>query len=234
MLTGSPWRIGYAFRWLVERKFVSWGADWITNNFHRLYYFAPGRTWRNTYWFGVPVQKCPLDLWIYQEILQEIRPSLIIETGTHRGGSALFLAGMCDLIGSGRILTIDIEVMEPRREHPRITYLEGSSTAPEILEQVRSHIEPDDSVLVILDSDHSLHHVSRELNSYSELVTPGSYLLVEDTNLNGHPIASPLPQPGPMEVVEAFLRTNESFVPDREREKFFLTFNPKGYLRRLA
>jgi cephalosporin hydroxylase len=205
----------------------------IVKQFHRLYFYWAARTWWDTYWFGVPVQKCPLDLWVYQEILFEVRPSLIVEAGTAQGGSALFLSSICELLGHGRIVTIDVEVPEPRPEVARLTYLTGSSTAPEIIEQVQSHVEGDDTVLVILDSDHSYHHVREELAAYSRLVTLGSYLIVEDTNLNGHPVA-PLFGPGPMEAVTDFLQHNRRFAVDRRREKFFLTFNPNGFLRRVA
>jgi len=96
--------------------------------FHRLYYERPEQTWKNTTWLGVPIFKCPLDMWIYQEIVVETRPEVIVETGMYRGGSALFLANVCDVLDHGRVVTIDIKP-EPVPEHPRITYLHGSSTA---------------------------------------------------------------------------------------------------------
>jgi cephalosporin hydroxylase len=231
----DPRRFGrQAVRAMVQRAFSSTRIDAaIAKQFQCLYFYWANRTWWDTYWLGVPVQKCPLDLWVYQEILQEVRPSLIIETGTARGGSALFLSSMCDLLGRGRIVSIDIQAMEPRPEHPRVTYLTGSSTASEIVQRVHGHVRADDTVLVILDSNHSSSHVREELASYSSFVTPGSYLIVEDTNLNGHPVA-PFFGPGPMEAVKSFLEHDRRFVVDRGREKFFMTFNPKGFLRRVA
>ena len=203
----------------------------IVDRFHRLYYYDPG-TWRDTHWLGVRTLKCPLDLWIYQEMLQELRPQLIIECGTAFGGSAAYLASICDLIGSGSIVTIDIESKPERPVHPRIKYVLGSSTDPQIITQVRAMIPADGHVLVILDSDHSAGHVKRELAMYAEFVTVGSYLVVEDSNINNHPV---LPDfgPGPMEALEGFLRGNSEFVIDEGKQKFLLTFNPRGFLRRI-
>ena len=104
----------------------------VVDAFHRLYYDRHETTWTSTTWLGTTVLKCPLDLWNYQEILVETRPDLIIETGTHLGGSALYLAGICDLIGNGRIVTVDIEDRPGRPVHGRIIYLEGSSTSDEV------------------------------------------------------------------------------------------------------
>ena len=206
--------------------------DAIVDRFHRLYYNDPG-TWRATYWLGVLAWKCPLDLWVYQEIMQELRPQLIIECGTAHGGSANFLASICDLLGCGEIVTIDIESQPGRPVHPRITYILGSSTDPEVIAQVRAMVPTAGNVLVILDSDHRAPHVERELSAYADMVTLGSYLIVEDTNINNHPVLDGF-GPGPMEAVSAFLEANHQFVIDEARQKYHLTFNPRGYLRRVA
>jgi len=202
----------------------------IVRSFHRLYYHSASRTWSNTYWLGTQTQKCPLDLWVYQEILHELRPEAIVETGTASGGSASYLAAICDLLGTGRIVTVDV-VERERPAHERVTYLTGSSTDPQIAAQVLEFVGDDSPVLVILDSDHSRDHVLEELRLYAPLVTPGSYVIVEDTNVNGHPV-SPDFGPGPMEAVDEFLRESAEFAVDAEREKLLLTFNPRGYLRR--
>jgi cephalosporin hydroxylase len=204
----------------------------VVDAFHRLYYDRHETTWTSTTWLGTTVLKCPLDLWNYQEILVETRPDLIIETGTHLGGSALYMAGICDLIGSGRIVTVDIEDRPGRPVHGRITYLEGSSTSEEILERVSAFVQDAERVMVILDSDHSRDHVLRELELYAPLVSPGCYLVVEDTNVNGHPVV-PGFGPGPMEALNAFLSGTNDFEVDRSREKLMLTFNPSGYLLRV-
>ncbi len=135
------------------------------------------------------------------------------------GGSARFLASICDLMNRGRIVTIDIEDKPDRPQHQRITYMLGSSTSPEIVERVRSMIGTDDRVLVILDSDHSKAHILQELVIYSDLVTPGSYVIVEDSNVNGHPV-SPSYGPGPMEALREFLSHDHRFEIDHTREKF--------------
>jgi len=206
----------------------------VVDGFHKLYYDEiVTRTWDNTFWLGVLTSKCPLDLWVFQEILFEVKPDVIIETGTGTGGSALFLASMCDLMNNGKVLTIDIEAEEASRKHARIAYLHGSSTSKQIIGQVKNFINDRDKVLVDLDSDHSMQHVLEELRIYSRFVTKGSYIIVEDTNMNGHPVCPEFGL-GPMEAVEEFLKENKDFVVDKSREKFLLTFNPRGYLKRIA
>lgn len=202
----------------------------ITEQFHEQYYDSG--VWRNTFWLGVETLKCPLDLWIYQEIIFDLRPRYIIECGTAAGGSALYLASLCDLLGDGEVITIDVEERAGRPSHRRIKYLHGSSVDQEVVDEVKALIKDAGPVMVILDSDHRREHVLNELHIYSEIVTAESYLIVEDTNVNGHPVFQ-LHGAGPMEAVEQFLRETDDFVADREREKFFLTFNPKGYLRKL-
>jgi cephalosporin hydroxylase len=205
----------------------------LIDQFHTLYYDRREQTWGNTFWLGHHVLKCPLDLWSYQEILHEVRPALIIETGTYLGGSAFFLASICDLLGSGEVVTIDSERQANLPRHPRVTYLNGSSTSRGILREVRQRVAGRTPVLVILDSGHGRDHVLAELEVYAPLVTPGSYLIVEDTNLNGHPVEGQH-GPGPAEAVSEFLSRNPAFARDESREKLMLTFNPGGYLRKVS
>jgi cephalosporin hydroxylase len=207
----------------------------IIGNFHQLYYYlgiTKQGTWTHTYWMGVALEKCPLDLWIYQEIINEVKPELIIETGTRHGGSALYLSHLCDILGKGEVLTIDITKPDPAPQHPRLTYLTGSSTDPAIVEQARQRAQGKGPVMVILDSDHARDHVLGELNALGDLVTLGSYLIVEDTNVNGHPVYLEH-GPGPMEALEKWMYGNERFAVDHSREKLLLTFNPSGYLKRI-
>ena len=129
--------------------------------------------------------KVPLDLWIYQEILYELKPAVIVEAGTNRGGSALFMAHLCGLLqGKGRIITVDHKKYPGQPQHPRISYVVGSSIDQDIVAQVKSQIEPGEQVMVVLDSLHHKSHVDRELELYGDLVTPQSYLILEDTYLN--------------------------------------------------
>jgi len=205
------------------------------DDFHHLYYnglAGEGPIYQRTYWMGVPCLKCPLDLWIYQEILHEVRPDLIIETGTNAGGSALFLAHVCDLLGKGHIVSIDIQE-QPRPSHRRISYLLGSSSDPKIIEKALKYRKKEGRILVVLDSDHSESHVTKELELLSEHVSIDSYLIVEDTNINGHP-TFPKFGPGPYEAVQKFLAKNPFFEADLSKEKFLMTFNPKGFLRRIS
>ena len=207
----------------------------IVDDFHKLYYNS-GVWATSTKWMGVPVQKCPLDLWVYQEIINEVRPGLIIETGTAYGGSALFMAHVCDLIGHGYVTSIDIAKDESRPKHPRIRYWDGSSIDPRIVHAAMMNVEETSEtgnppVLVILDSDHSRDYVLKEMEVYAPLVSVGSYLIVEDTNVHGHPVC-PDHGPGPFEAVAEFLKTHPEFEIDHSREKFLMTQNPSGYLRR--
>jgi cephalosporin hydroxylase len=216
--------------WAAARPALDWGWSKVPDAFHVLYHRK--QTFNNTYWLGTPVQKTPLDLWVYQEILTEVRPDLIIETGTYKGGSALFLASICDLLGTGEVATVDIEEYPNLPKHPRIRYLHGSSTAPDIIEQFKALAAGKRRVVVFLDSAHTKEHVLNELRLYSPLVSRGSYLVIEDTHFNGHPIL-PKHGPGPMEALDEFLKENGEFTIDRSREKFLLTFNPRGYLKKV-
>jgi cephalosporin hydroxylase len=127
---------------------------------------------------------------------------------------------------------VDVDRQENLPVHPRIEYLNGSSASPEIIARLQKQIRPEDKVIAFLDSDHRKPHVLAELHAYSKLVTPGSYLVVEDSNVNGHPVF-PKFGPGPTEAMEEFLAENRNFAADKSREKFFVTFNPRGYLKRI-
>jgi cephalosporin hydroxylase len=209
----------------------------VTDAFHRAYYESwdqPGGQSRGTVnlsWFGYRTLKSPLDLWAYQEIIVDTRPDLIVETGTHLGGSALYLASILDLLGRGSVLTVDITAANGLPSHPRIRYLVGSSIDPDIVATVHAAAKGK-RVMVLLDSDHSAGHVRQELAAYADLVAVGCYLVVEDTNVNGHPV-KPDFGPGPMEALVDFLADRTDFVSDPDRERFLLTLNPRGFLRRV-
>jgi|SRR5579862_2402687 len=208
----------------------------IIRKFHEIYYGSETdnphtRTYRVS-WMGYEMFKCPLDLWTYQEIITKQKPDLIIETGTYRGGSALYLASLCDLLGQGRVVTIDVDTswtaLLPR--HPRITYLTGSSIDPAMFAQI-ADLAAGERTLVILDSDHRYDHVLAELRTYRSLVASGGYMIVEDTNVNGHPAFKKF-GPGPWEAVSTFLGEDPDFYSDKSCERFLMTMNPNGFLRR--
>ncbi len=184
-------------------------------------------------WLGVPTWKLPSDLWVYQEILHETRPDLIVETGTQYGGSTRYFASVLDLLGSGEIVTIDIDtstVHPDVRAHPRITVLEASSTAPEVVADVRERAAGK-RVMVILDSLHQRPHVAAELEAWADLVTQGCYLVVEDTALGTRYLPG---WGGSLAALDAWLPQHPEFERDPSREKFLVTVNPGGYLRRMS
>jgi cephalosporin hydroxylase len=206
----------------------------IVRQFHDLtfrHWLGRGADTLQLSWFGYELVKCPLDLWIYQELLVRTRPDFVVETGTWCGGSALYLAMLLDHIDHGQLVTVDIEAKPNRPQHPRISYLTGSSVDPAVIAQIREAVGSH-RAMVVLDSDHHADHVYDEIISYSPLVQSGDYMIVEDTNVNGHPVWPDF-GPGPMEAVEKFLSQDDEFVIDRRCERFLMTQYPRGYLRRV-
>lgn len=201
----------------------------LSENLNALYY--NNTDFHSMHYLGVQTLKNPADLWVYQEILYDVKPELIIESGTFMGGTTLYLAHLLRHVNpDGRIVSIDIE---PRSHpiHPRIEYLTGSSISREIYDQVVLRRERVNSCLVILDSLHTEEHVSAELQLYAPLVSVGSYIIVEDTNLNGHPVRLDYGR-GAWDAVHHFLEINKKFIADPTREHYLITFNPSGYLLR--
>ena len=205
----------------------------IIDQFDRLFYYssAIGGTWKNSYWLGVPIQKNPMDLMVYQELIFILKPDIIIETGTKVGGSALFFATILDAVGKGEIITIDINNADKLPQHNRITYLTGSSTDENIVNFINPRVK-DKVIMVILDSDHRKEHVLKELEIYSKFVSRGSYLIVEDTIVTGFPVIGMF-EDGPLEAIMWFLKENKDFIIDRKCEKLYSTFDRCGVLRRI-
>lgn len=207
----------------------------VINDFHKaLYHHFLG-----VEFMGVQTLQTPMDLFAFQEILYENRPDLIIETGSYKGGSALFLACMCDILDHGQVISIDLlpiwdRLTSARRpEHERITWLKGDSVSKEVRRLVDVEASKARTIMVILDSDHSRGHVARELQAYAPLVSVGHYLIVQDTNLNGHPVNLEH-GPGPWEAVGKFLEDQDgAFAIDVSREKWLVSFNPGGFLIRV-
>lgn len=181
---------------------------------------------------GHPIWQNVLDLWTIQETIAEVRPALLIECGTNRGGSAYFFATLFDLIGQGRVVTVDVESMH-HLAHPRIQFLIGDSTSPEIVHRMadEAHVA-DGPVMVILDSHHARDHVARELELYAPLVTSGSFLLCQDGVIDRLESLQ-VGRPGPLPAIENFLAHHPEFEADEERcRRFLITHHPKGWLRR--
>jgi len=161
----------------------------VVEQFHRLYYHSSKQTWKNTRFHGVTVWKNPMDLWLYQEMIHEFRPDVIIEAGTKYGGSAYYFARLFDLVGHGQVITIDTKPQPNRPEHPRITYLTGSSTDPAIAESV-DELVGGGKPLIVLDSSHRRDHVLEELRLWSPRVPLGWHIVVEDSHAGGHPVTT--------------------------------------------
>jgi cephalosporin hydroxylase len=202
-----------------------------------LYHETP--IWKSFWFHAIPCEKNPLDLWGMQALIWRIRPEFIVETGTLRGGSALFWANALNGIGltGSRVLTVDIAdfTQEASCDPLWAKYVEfyhGSSTDPSIVASIAAKVRGH-RTLITLDSDHSAQHVLRELRLYSPLVSRGSYIVVEDTNMDGVP-SYPGSFPGPLAAVTLFLKEGgeKEFLQDASREQMGMTFNPGGWLLR--
>ena len=199
--------------------------------------------WR---WLGLPIIQMPTDIVLMQEIIWETRPQVIVETGVARGGSVIFYSSMLQLLGSGKVVAVDIDIREHNRKaienHPladRVVLLEGSSIDPAVVERVRDAIGEAARVMVVLDSHHSHAHVLNELRLYSPMVTSGQFLIVADTLVEDLPIQEHRPRPwgpgdNPKTAVDAFIAEQpETFAVDEfSNDKLLLTSSRGGYLRR--
>ncbi len=210
------------------------GSD--LDGYHNWYY-GKG-VWLRTSWMGVKCEKWVADMWNYQEILFELKPSLVIEFGTLHGGSALFFASVMRQIGAPfKVLSVDIshEFLDPAAQRdPDIVFVESSSTIPAVAEHIQ-RLKGDfpGRIFAILDSDHSMDHVLAEIKLLRPLLCAGDYLVVEDSNINGHPIL-PGWGPGPYEAIEAYEREfPDDYAHEVAREnKFGWTYAPNGFLIR--
>jgi len=208
----------------------------VVNDFH--IEFENERMWEKLNWLGVPLLTSPFDVFIIQDLIFKIKPDYIIETGTGYGGSSLFYAAIMQLIGKGEVLTVDIEKRETeldsiarRIKQQRVIDIEGSSVEPKVFNYINSVTKGKNNI-VILDSWHSKDHVLKEMELYHTLVPVGSYLIIEDSHVNGHPVPWKWGE-GPYEAITEFLRTHTNFMIDKECERLGFTFHPNGYLKRV-
>jgi cephalosporin hydroxylase len=209
---------------------------------------SPHKWAYNFSWLGRPAIQFPNDAWSIQELIWQIKPDLIIETGIAHGGSIIFTASMMEMMGiDGEVVGVDIDIREHNRNaienHPmmkRITMIQGSSTNPTIFEQVKAKAAGKRCVMVILDSLHSHQHVYDELQLYPQLVTIGSYLMLPDTFIEHFPkgyYSDTRPWDvgdNPMTAMRKFLSETDDFEIDREIDnKLMITEGIDGYLRRV-
>jgi cephalosporin hydroxylase len=197
-------------------------------------------------WMGLPIIQYPQDIVAVQEIVWSLKPDAIIETGIARGGSLIFYSSLFEMMGTdGVVVGVDIDIREPNRrgieEHPmskRIHMVEGSSVDAGVISEVAAAVDGRESVLVILDSNHTHEHVLAELELYSQFVTPGSYLIVFDTIVEHMPEGTYPDRPwgkgdNPLSAVREFLNSDARFEVDSDiTDKLLITAAPGGYLRR--
>jgi cephalosporin hydroxylase len=201
-------------------------------------------------WMGRPIIQLPEDTIRVQEVIYRLQPDVIIETGVAHGGSLIFYASLCKAIDKGRVIGIDIEIRPHNRQaieahemFPLITLIEGSSTAPEVVAQIRSLVKPGETVLVILDSNHTRQHVLNELEAYHSLVTPGSYIVATDGSMKYfYDVPSGKPEwawDNPAAAAAEFAEKHEEFVLEQPAWPFNeseltenITHWPGAWLRR--
>jgi len=197
----------------------------------------------NFTWMGRPVIQLPEDLVTIQELIVKVEPQVIIETGVAHGGSSVFYASLLEVLGRGRVISIDTEIRAHNRKaieaHPlkkRITLIEGNSVAPETLQEVHKLLSPDEKVMVILDSNHSKKHVREELQLYGPLVSSGSYIVATDgimEDLDDVPGGKAnWTQDNPKAAAQEFLAAHPEFELDPEPTRLGVTYWPDAYLRR--
>lgn len=189
-------------------------------------------TTKSTY-FGICTLKSPIDVWVYQEIIFEEKPDIIIEIGVNAGGGTLMLAHLCDNLNKGRVIGIDISLKRVPlivRSHPRITLIEKDACLA--FSDIVKTTTLGDRVLIIEDSSHTYENTLNVLRTFSSLIKLNDYFIVEDGICHhGLEVGS---TPGPYEAVEQFVKENEQFQIDRDKESFLITWNPKGYLKRIS
>lgn len=186
-------------------------------------------------WMGVKALKNPPDLWIYQEILYDVKPDIIVELGSAEGGTTLYLANLLDLIGKGKVISVDNDRRKYNVEHDRIEMVTGDTASSKTVAKVSSLCPQNNLVLVIHDACHKKENVLEDMRLYSPLVSIGSYFIVEDGIQDlfkpGNCIGTF--ERGPLFAIDEFLKENPKFIVDKTREHYILTHNPNGFLLRV-
>lgn len=199
----------------------------------------------NFKWLGVPIIQCPQDIVAIQELIWNVKPDVIVETGIAKGGSLVLSASILHLLNNnGRVIGVDIDIRDENRiiiqNHPlssRINLIQGSSIDRAVFEKVKALIQPNNKVMVILDSNHTHEHVIEELRLFSSIVDKGSYLIVMDTNIDDMPNDYFVDRPwgrgnNPKTAVHEFLKTTDRFEIDSDiHNKLLITVAPDGYLK---
>jgi len=195
-------------------------------------------------WLGIPIIQTPEEMILMQELIFTVRPDYIIETGVAHGGSIIYYASICHLIGKGKVIGIDIDIRKHNRRviekhsmYKRVKLIEGSSIDEAILKKVKKLIPKGSTVLVCLDSNHTCKHVLNELKLYRQFVSPGGYIVVFDTitsRLASEGVCEKIYlDNGPGEAVDKFLHIDEDFKIDSKYDKLFITYSPRGFLKRI-
>ena len=199
----------------------------------------------NYSWMGRPIIKYPNDILILQEMIWNLKPDYIVETGIAHGGSIIFSSSMLELLGHGEVIAVDIDIRQHNREeiekHPmakRITMIEGSSIDPKIVDAIKEKVKGK-KVLVCLDSNHTHEHVLEELRMYADMVDVVSYIVCPDTFVEYFPKGYCDDRPwdvgnNPMTALIAFLKENDDFIIDKDIDnKLMITEGFDGYLKRI-
>jgi cephalosporin hydroxylase len=185
---------------------------------------------------GLQMIKNPFDLVVYEELIDEIKPDIIIELGNSEGGFSLWLADRIkNFFGKGKIITVDLEDKGKENigkfNYNNIIAIVGDCNSDSVIEEIREKISENERVMIIEDSAHTFEHTLKVLENYKNIVTAGSYFIVEDGICDLLELGI---KPGPMKVAEDWIIKNANFEIDRSREKYIMTYNPKGYLKRVS
>lgn len=222
-----------------DASFTQLSREWTVRSSELRYSY-------NFKWMGLPIIQLPQDIVAMQELIWSTQPDVIVETGIARGGSAVFYASLMELIGKGKVVSVELDLRDSNRQalenHPmrkRIEILDGDAIAEDTAARVQSRIRPGDTVLVCLDSNHTHEHVLRELQLYGPMVSVGSYMVVFDTVVEVLPEPKEKTRPwgkgdNPWTAVQEFLRIDDRFkILDDYDSKLAVSYAQNGYLQRV-